>query len=277
MSAWKVNGTELGTADTTVLVMPNPRVRTGERLHAQGVPEGEKRFDHAGQDKPQLQLRFRITGSKPDIYQEVGHIQGEVEKGTVWTLEEPSDVDVRLWRDKDRIALLTASTRQLARDGINHVDVVITAKVLGEWQADGGDYVEEMEGHFTQQSDGSFTDEEGSNWSGGPIVEVPQQEEGHPLAVRRSDLQQAEPPWMETITTTDRDGDVTRRERYDLTGFHLPEMTQTDDVAQFELKSSPAVEYLSGLSALDTEPLQTEAGKDLQIEAGETLQSQGTA
>lgn len=267
---WSIDATTLGTGPVTVLMQDEPRAPERERLQPEKLPEESEAHQHAGSDDARLSFTFRLVGPTPDIWTELDYIQDQITGDTVWTLAN-QDTDVRLWRDARRLALRTVNTDPQVKDGINHCDLAIQAVVVGEWRADTGTYTEAVSGDFEQQSDGSYTDEDGTDWDK-PLVELPEQESGYPLAFQASDFSKAQPSLDSTFEKTDRDGNVQQWERYDLSGFLIPEPSATGDVGVYELESSPAQRWLGPLG---TEALQTESGEDLTTEDGTVLLAQG--
>ncbi len=270
MTAWTIDATRLGTSTVNVLVQDDPDAPERERLVSEKLPEEGEAHQHAGSDDARLSFTFRLVGPTPDIWTELDFIQGLVEGDTVWTLTN-EDTDVRLWRDSRRLALRTEQATPEVKDGINHCDLRIDAVVVGAWRTDGGSYTEPISGSFEQQGDGSFDDEDGTNWAN-PIVELPEQETGYPLAFKASDFSKAQPTLDSTVEKTDRDGRVRTWERWDLSNFLIPAPSSTGDVGVFELESSPAERFLGPIG---TTPLQTESGEDLLTEDGSVILAQG--
>lgn len=256
MSLWKLNALEMGNSLVKVDVISHSHdmgVRQGTAdLH--GATEYRERL---GKDLPRLSLTFSFIGTDASKFTELEWIQTILEDDAVWTLEAPAtDAGITTYLDSKRAAL---STSGVSVKIVNRarVDVKIDAIVNGIWIGDGGTYCEQVGGNFELTSTGPsvYTRDDGTVTGATPLVRLPKQSPGYPLAVRASDYALIQPTKTATFVTTDADGQTIIYEDYDFTGFIIPAPTVAGDVGLYQVCSSPAADFLGAnfpASNLDT-------------------------
>lgn len=241
MGKWKLNGIELGDANTRVEVTSLNNTGT-VRQGYQEIHGGSEYREKLGLKLARAKINFIIQGRDQDaLHAQVETITDTLDSDEVWTLETPQGRGVSIYKNNTRAALSTDGNWQVEVRGANKISLSINAVINGVWIADGGEFCETLTGNFELQSTGPsvYIRDDGTNTGATPILRVPAQTSGYPLAVRESDFAMAQPTLTDTIVV----GGLVYEE-YDMTGFLVPEPTSAGDFGLYEVCSSPSANFL---------------------------------
>lgn len=245
----QVDGYPLGSDTVRARLEAEPETDRGHRLRDREVPHATSEQEWGGRDLPGIAFVLTFDGPASDVKDWVDFTLDRLEASDPddhATLEAGSV----LWRDRSRLPVRVQSPgeRPVAPgDGDRFVRVEIQATVLGQWAADGGAYAAPITGWFKKTATGwerhdgtTFTDAEG------PRIRVPDQYTGYPKLVKRSSLEDAQPP-LDATEDVDDDRGVTREyELYDVEDFLHPSVPAEGEVAWYHGEQAPSPSWLAG-------------------------------
>jgi hypothetical protein len=267
---WKLEGTELGDADTDIVVT------TTDRAASISVPTEEvygdtEVWERAGKKLRVVQVTFSIKGRGEVKFDWDTRIMDILENNTAVLLESSQYDDNYRVHDVYRRIYMQPQGRISSRIvNASLIEVSFTAIILGVPVADGGDYCIPTTGSFTLQSTGPnvWVRDDGVNTGSLPLLDLPLQETGYPKAVQGSaPFAEGTPPLVSTYTASDPYFGTVTYGRYNMTGFLIPTPSAAGDVGLFQACSAPTVALLDAV----LESLTTESDELLLTELGESI------
>lgn len=263
-------GTSTVQAQLTAPIRPTTQIR---QTYDANLAGGEQRRKD-GKDRPRVMLKIQLTGPTADVHAEAEFITALLEGNDPVTLESTTQA---LWRGKNRVALGINSIDEdiIDSDECMVYDITIQATIDGVWMADGGDFCFETGGSFRAFTDPpvQFVRDDGTVTGLTPLVEMPEQMPGYPLAINSTTRQYEEVPGPESITYEQtRDGTVRVLETYDFSNYLLRELPdEEDEGASHQFISCPSSAYLDGGDALLTNNLVKQDGTNIVKQDGTNI------
>lgn len=236
---WRLNGTEL--TDVGVRVYPT-RLTNEQRLRQvrTSIHQGTQDRELVGIDLPTLAVDFTFIGRGDPKFDMLAFVQNILDDDEVWTLEAPSDLPVFVYKNLKRVAMSTDGWNLDNKKAVSSVALAVQATVNGAWIADGGTYCEPTAGWFTFQANGTYLRNDGVNTGNVPLVRLPEQTGGYPIATELSTFLQMQVPIISTVFMVDGRPYFD----FDISQFLHPEPVATGDVGVYELCSSPSDDFL---------------------------------
>ncbi len=243
---WSLNGVNLISSDIEIVPTRAP-VRRTVRQSMVAVHGGTESRENVGLDLPRLTFEIVFLGSGIEKFDEANFITQIMDTDDVWTLESPALAPMYLFKTATRIACSTVSWALDPADAHGRIVLTIEAVINGIWIADDGEYEECTGGHFTRNAGPTYTRQDDTNTGSTPLVRLPVQSSGYPLAVRASDFARVSPTASGSLVgVLNEDGVTIYYQDYDMTGFLIPAPTATGDVGVYEICSSPSRIVLGG-------------------------------
>lgn len=235
---WRLEGSDLAGANVHAILSGHDY---GQEVHSEESPihAATAHPQKTGLALPRLTIQFSLVGTG-DLSALAATIANAIEDAEVWTLEAPDDGRTRIFLDEPRIALSTVGFEDDPLGGLARGRLAVEAIVRGTWIDDGGTFYEEVNGHFTRTGAAAYTRQDGVATGSAPLLRLPIQSTGYPLAVEESTLDWVVAPLSGTTVIGGRTyGD------YDLTGLLKP-APAVGEVGLYTVRSSPTSAFLDG-------------------------------
>jgi hypothetical protein len=230
---------------------------TGVRQVLEDIHAGTQYREKVGKDLGRLTIEFSFLGRGIGKFYEMTRLTNVLEDDEVWTLEAPSTVPLTLYKNSRRVALSTDGEPEVAfSEATGRTSIKVRAIVNGIWIADGGTYAECTSGSFTVNSTQVIIiplpvytrDSDGTVTGLFPVLRLPVQTSGYPLAVRRSDFTRTVPATIGSpVAVVNSDGITEFYQDYDMTSHIHPTPVATVGTSYvYDICSSPSAAFLGG-------------------------------
>lgn len=256
-NGWRLNGRTLGRDDDDVEVEVQDADATPliKRNTKQDETEGRQVTGNEGQDLGERTLTFVIINNAPDTgrphhYDEMERVLSTLEDNDTVLLQSPDVTRQQLARAFRAFPIIwfEPERAQVPQETRTRLQVPVEGTVVGVPHGVGGDDELCITGTF--EFDGTdYTRDDGTNTGSNPLVQLPEQRNGYPLARKRSDFSRSQPPLDSTVIVESDDGTSREEEKYDMSDFIIPNATSAGEAANYEICSSPtngALKYVRG-------------------------------